>query len=234
MLHLPVFVVLHQGLQILLRLHADQFAPLLVLERHHVEVVRPALQRTPRLDAADRLIVGQRPGRHQVRVVHAAHDDRLIDIAFQKVHNHFLADARDVYRAPLRARPERGNPHPAGAVDVVLTLAVPMELDLHPSVLIDIDFLSGWAHHHGRLHPAHARRWRHARRPVRQRRRNAGEMVGIPVSAIHLVHRQRLPGIVLHAGDHVLAVVGVMPCQIEGMPPGETGVPSLAPDQQAG
>src|SRR5258708_7169351 len=112
--HLAVFVVLHQGLEIFFRLYADEFASLLVFERHHVEIVRPAMQAATGLDAADRLLIGQRPRRHHVGVVHAAHDNGLIDIAFQKIHNHFLADARDVDRAPLRACPEGGDTHPAG------------------------------------------------------------------------------------------------------------------------
>ena len=41
-------------------------------------------------------------------------------VALQEVDDHLLADARDVDRAPLLARPERGHADPAGAVDVVL------------------------------------------------------------------------------------------------------------------
>src|ERR1039457_1784660 len=159
--HLPRFVVLHQGRKILFRLYADQFAALLVLERKHVEIVCPALRAAPRLDPADRLIIGQRPGRHQVGVVHAAHHDRLIDIAFQEIHNHFLANSRDVDRTPLLARPKRGDAHPTGAVDVVLARSVPMELDLHAAILVVQNLLAGGAHHSRRLYPAHARHRRH-------------------------------------------------------------------------
>src|ERR1022692_1900678 len=111
--HLPRFVVLHQGREVLFRLETDQFAAHFVFEGQHVEIVGPALRAAPRLDPADRFIIGQRPGRHQVGVVHAAHHDRLIDIAFQEIHDHFLANPRDVDRTPLLASPKRGDAHPA-------------------------------------------------------------------------------------------------------------------------
>src|ERR1035441_9496391 len=76
---------------------------------------------------------GSVQGGHHVGVVPPPHDDRSIDVAFHEIHDYFLADPRDVDRSPLRTRPKRGNAHPAGAVDVILALAVPVELHLHRS-----------------------------------------------------------------------------------------------------
>src|SRR6185369_7867439 len=95
----------------------------------------------PALDAALRLLRRQVVRRHHVRVVDAAYDDRLIGIAFLERDDHLLVDARDVDRAPVASRPVRPDADPARAVDVVLPLAVPVELHLHAAVLVGEDLL---------------------------------------------------------------------------------------------
>ena len=72
-----------------------------------------------------------------------------------------------------------GDANPAGAVGVVLALAVPVKLHLHPAVLVREDLLARRADDDGRLRPGH--RWlaRHARRAERQSQRNAGEAVTV-------------------------------------------------------
>ena len=84
-------------------------------------------------------------------VVDAADDDRLVGIAFQEIDDHLLADARNVDRAPLLAGPGRADAHPAGAVGVVLALAVPVELHFHAAVLVGEDLFAARADHDRRL-----------------------------------------------------------------------------------
>ena len=75
-LHLARFVVLHQGLEILFRLYVTSSLPFLSSNDSMLKLSALALRRAAGLDAADGLLVRQRPGRHHVRVVHAADDDR--------------------------------------------------------------------------------------------------------------------------------------------------------------
>ena len=58
--------------------------------------------------------------------------------------------------APLLAGPGRRHADPARAVGVVLALPVPVELDLHPAVLVGEDLLAGIADDDGRLRPLDA------------------------------------------------------------------------------
>ena len=60
---------------------------------------------------------------------------------------------------------------PARAVGVVLALAVPVELDLHPAVLVGEDLLAGRADHDGRLRPLDERLGGRPPRAEGQRRR---------------------------------------------------------------
>src|SRR6185436_1365319 len=104
-----------------------------------VEVAgRPALGAAA-LDAALGGVGGQRVRRHVVGVVQAAGDHRAVGVAAQELHDHFLADARDVDRSPARAGPHLTHPHPAGAALVGLALAIPVELDAHPTIGVGED-----------------------------------------------------------------------------------------------
>ena len=122
---------------------------------------------------------------HLVDVVDAADDDGLVRVAFEEIDDYFLTDTRPERRAPALAGPVLADPYPAGAVGVVLAVAVPMELNFDPSVLVGEDFLAGGSDHHGRLGALHNRPERAARRSVGQSGRNAGETVRV------LVRRQR-------------------------------------------
>ncbi len=110
----------------------------------------PPLRRA-RQDARLRLVGRQFPRRHLLGVVDAPGDQRLVGIAFQEVDHHFLADARDGDHAPVLARPGVRDAHPAGAVFVVLAVAVPVELHLHPAVLVGVDLVARRADDDGRL-----------------------------------------------------------------------------------
>ena len=77
---------------------------------------------------------------------------------------HFLADARDVDRRPILARPGAGDAQPAGAVFVVLAVAVPVELHFDAPVLVREDFLAGGADDRGGLDAIDQRVGREPRR----------------------------------------------------------------------
>src|SRR5437660_896050 len=61
--------------------------------------------------------------------------------------------------------------HPVGLIVfdldvlVLLAVAVPRELHLHAPVLVGVDLIACWTHHHGGLRPGHVRLGRGARRP---------------------------------------------------------------------
>src|SRR5271166_2821232 len=108
--------------------------------------------------------------RHLVDVVDAADDDGLVRVAFEEIDDYFLADPRPEGRTPALAGPGLADPHPTGAVGIVLAVAVPMELNFDPSVLVGEDFLAGGSDHPGRLGALHNRTERAARRSVGQSR----------------------------------------------------------------
>ncbi len=135
-------VLLDVDLPILLRLDVEQFRSLRVLHPDLVEVVRPASLTAAALDPAVRDVGRHRVGRHVRGVVDAAGDDRLVRIPFQEVDDHLLPDARVEHDPPLLARPSLRHTHPAGAVLVVLAVAVPVKLDLHAAVLVGVDLVT--------------------------------------------------------------------------------------------
>ena len=98
-------VVLDHAVEVLFRVEVDLLLALQVFEPQLVEVLGRTLFAAAALDAALRLIGGQRIGRHVVGVVDAAGDDRLVGVAFQKVDDHFLADAGNVHARPTVCRP---------------------------------------------------------------------------------------------------------------------------------
>ena len=66
------------------------------------------------------------------------------------------APVKDLSRFSALAR-ELGDPHPAGRVLVVLPVAVPVELDLHPTVPVGEKLLPLRPDDDGRLAPRHDR-----------------------------------------------------------------------------
>ncbi len=145
------FVVLDVGVEVLFRLQVDLFGVLLVLEPQLVEVLRRPVRGGATLDTALGLVGWQGVGRHVVRVVDAARDDGSIRIAFEELDDDLLTDAGDVNAAPVGAAPNLTDTHPTARVLVGLAVAVPVELELHPAVLVGPDFLPGLAYDPGGL-----------------------------------------------------------------------------------
>ena len=98
-------IVLNNDPFVFLRVDIEFFASLLVFKPNLIEVVRRTIEAAAGLDTALCLIVRQLVRRHLVGVVHAAHNDGLVRIAFQEIDEHFLADPRDVDHAPVLVRP---------------------------------------------------------------------------------------------------------------------------------
>src|SRR5262249_5257774 len=113
-------VVLDGNDVVLFGAEIDILIALLVLEAEFVEILVAALQGAAAVHAALRLVVGQLPRRQVLAVIDAACDDRLIGIPFKEIHDHFVADPRDVDHAPGLAGPGGGDADPAGAVLVLL------------------------------------------------------------------------------------------------------------------
>ena len=145
-------------------------APLVVARRHPSSVLR--------LEPADQVLVGvlgvralAEVGRHLVGVVDHADDDRLVGVAFEMVDDHLLADPRPERGPPAPAGGELRDADPAGALLVVLPLAVPVELDLHPAVLVGVELLTRRADDDGGLRAGDDRLGRDPLRPEGERRR---------------------------------------------------------------
>src|SRR5260370_760645 len=127
---------------VLLSVDGDQFVGVQILEHDLVVVGRAGALAAARFDPALGLVGRQIVRRHHIRVVYAARHQRPVRVALQKTDDHFLADAWDVNTAPLLARPRRGDAQPARGIGIVLSLAVPMELDLHTAVLVGENLFS--------------------------------------------------------------------------------------------
>ncbi len=132
-----------------------------------MKFVRCSAEAAAALDPGLRLVIGQRVRRHFLRIVNAADDDRLIGIAFEKVDDHFLLDARDVDHAPLLSRQRRSDAHPARAVRVILALTVPVKLNFNPAVFVGENLFARRAHDDRRLSSLHHRFGCQSLRPKR-------------------------------------------------------------------
>ena len=135
------------------------FGASLVLEADRVGRAGRVVQAMPRRaplgrsceETTLRLVARQIPRRHLHGVVDPPGDQRIVRITIQEVHHHLLANARDVDATIVGTRPRRGDSNPARAVLVHLPIAIPVELHLHPAVLVGVDLLARRAHHHRRL-----------------------------------------------------------------------------------
>src|SRR5713226_939011 len=114
----------------------DLFAAFFVLETELVEVGGAAALGAPGHEGGAGHVIGKSVGRHLVVVVDAAGDDGAVGVAFEEFDDDFLADAGNVDGAPVFAGPGLGDADPAGTVFVLLTEAVPVELDFHAAVFI--------------------------------------------------------------------------------------------------
>ncbi len=88
-------------------------------------------------------------------VRHTPGNQRIVGITLQVGHYHFHADTRDCHRTEAVARPAGRHPQPATALVAAKFGAVPMELDLDPSVIIAIDVLTFGPGDTGRLADQH-------------------------------------------------------------------------------
>src|SRR6266540_1932196 len=123
-------------------------------------------------------------GGHLVGIIDAADDDRTVRVALQEIDDHFLPDTRVMNGAPTLAGPVRRDSNPTGAVDVVFTFAIPVELDFYPAVLIRENLFSPRADHDRRLRTLDQRAGSHARRAKRQLYWNTDEAVLINVTIL--------------------------------------------------
>ena len=118
-------------------------------------VVAAAARRAVALEQGAGLVGRQFVGRQVLGVVQATTDQRLVRVAFEEVHQHLHADARDGHGAQGVAGPAAGHAQPAAGLVVGLALAVPVELHLDPPVLVAVDFLAFRPGHHGDLGTQH-------------------------------------------------------------------------------
>ena len=125
----------------------EQLAPLLVLHADLVEVVAAPVLGGARLQATLGLICGECIRHGLIGVVDAPRDERPVRIPLEELDDHLLPDARDVDRTPCLPGPGGRDPDPTGAVLVLGAESIPVELDLHPPVLVGPDFLAGLPHH---------------------------------------------------------------------------------------
>src|SRR5262249_12966986 len=136
---------------VFLGVEVDFLGALLVLEPQLVKVVGAAAQAAAAFEAALRLVGGGGVGRHLIGVVNAAHDDRLIRVAFLECDDDLLADTGNVDDPPLFTSPERADADPARTIGIFFSLAVPEKLHFHSPVLVGEDFLARWTHNNRRL-----------------------------------------------------------------------------------
>ena len=151
---------------------------------------------------------GRRPRGHLFGVVHPARDDGAVGIAFEKIDNDFLADARGPNPAPLFAGPRLRGADPARALIVVLAHPVPVELDFDPAVFVGVNLLARWTDHHRGLRPLHQVLGGDSRRPERHRQRRASEAVRVGrsfarIAAVEIAGMRA----VRHLRQHVLSIL---------------------------
>ncbi|OKO97722.1 hypothetical protein Xedl_03912 [Xenorhabdus eapokensis] len=109
----------------------------------------------------------RQPARWNVAgVVGTPGNDRLIRVAVQKIHHHFLADTRDRQHAPALPRPRLGDAYPAGTLVIALAVAIPRELEANSPVLITENLFAGRPHHFGDLRAVNHGFWQRRRAPV--------------------------------------------------------------------
>ena len=149
------FVILNADVLVFFSMEVNLLCALFVFEPQFVGIGAAAAFAGTREDAGLRHIGGQRVGRHLLGVVNTPGDDGVVRVTFEKIHDDFLADTRDGDHAPILTGPRVRNSHPARAVFVFLTLAVPMKLHLHPAVFVCVDFIAAWADDDGRLRTLH-------------------------------------------------------------------------------
>src|SRR5690348_6423385 len=166
---------------IFFRVQENLLVVFFVFEAEFVEIAGGTPFGTARQESSARLIVGQFVGRHLIGVVDAAGDDRAVGIAFEKLDDDFLADARNIDGAPIFTGPRLRHANPAGTVFVVLADAIPKELHFDAAVLVGIDFLAVRADDNGGLWALDKGLGGNALRSKRHVDGNTLELVGVDV-----------------------------------------------------
>ena len=169
------------------------------------------------LQAGKVLLSGQMPGRHVGGVVDAAGDDGTVRVAFHELHQHFLADARQLDRAEAFPRKAGRDPDPAGGPLVVRAAPVPVEAHLDPAIRIAVDLLAAQARDDGRLDALDADLAVPLLRHEAGLRRDGPEPGGVFQAAFFrslVAEHGGLPPLMAHLGDppgavDVLAVMAV-------------------------
>ena len=149
--------VLDRGKEILLGMETDEFDVFLVLEPELVVGLRTAALARASLEAALGFVGRQVLRRHVVLVVDGADHQRAVGVAFDEFDHCLHADARNVEAAPFLAGPGVRHAHPARGLVVLLALPVPVELELHPAILVGVDLLAGRPDHQRCLRAVHHR-----------------------------------------------------------------------------
>ena len=96
-------------------------------------------------------VVGEAPRGHLVGVVDATGDDRVVRVAVDVFDDDFLSNPGRVDDAKVRSRPWVADAYPAARLFVILAVTIPRKLDLHASVRVGVDFLTGRADDDGDL-----------------------------------------------------------------------------------
>jgi hypothetical protein len=169
-------------------------------------------------------------------VVDGPDNHRALRVAALVAHQHLLPDARQEHRPESRPRHRLQHPHPARPGQLSLS-TVPVEGQLHPSVLVGVDLLPLRAHHRRSLETVHLRPGGPAQGPV-------GPAGGDPEEARLVVrlHRPRAflaPPLVRHTHRQELLVPATlrMPPHLEDAARGErehspSPRPRLRPEAQ--
>src|SRR5262249_16943332 len=135
---MSAFVMLDLGIHVELAVNLNQFRPFGIVKGDFV--ITSATLRAVRLTTTNHPFPGKIPWRHLTGVIHTTSDDRPIGIALDEINDYFLPDARNMDAAPGLSRPGIGDTHPAGAVLVFLSFAVPEKLHLNPAIFVSKDF----------------------------------------------------------------------------------------------
>src|SRR5205814_3060308 len=106
-------VVLDFDVLIFFGVDEELFAAFFVFETGFVEIVGAAAFAGAALDAALGFVGGETIGHGLISIIDSTRDDGPVGIAFQKLNDHFLANARDMNVAPLFSSPVLRDSDPA-------------------------------------------------------------------------------------------------------------------------
>ena len=153
-LHIRGPVIQHLGIHVLLGMHVQLLITRCIIE---LQLIKPAAHIRLRTDGHLRLCPRQAAGGAVFLVVSASHNDRLVRIAVEEVHNHLLTHARYRKVTESGACPRLCHTDPARAVLVCRVITVPVEFHPHSAMFITEDFLTLRPRHDGALRTVHQR-----------------------------------------------------------------------------